>query len=85
MLYLSYFVLSLKNSNNYSMALKVCILIFSVTSSDQSHIDLVYNNTNYKYVKEIVSPDGWDWSYGPTNQSEITYVNVREASESLSN
>ncbi|KAJ7672265.1 amidase family protein [Mycena polygramma] len=36
----------------------------------------VYNNTNYKYVKEIVSPSGWDWSYGPANQSEITVVNV---------
>ncbi|KAJ7289356.1 amidase signature domain-containing protein [Mycena rebaudengoi] len=36
----------------------------------------VYNNTNYKYVKEIVSPNGWDWSFGPANQSEITIVNV---------
>ncbi|KAJ7470783.1 amidase signature domain-containing protein [Mycena latifolia] len=36
----------------------------------------VYNNTNYKFVKEIVSPSGWDWSYGPANQSEITVVNV---------
>ncbi|KAF7330196.1 Amidase family protein [Mycena venus] len=36
----------------------------------------VYNNTNYKYVKEIVSPSGWNWAYGPANQSEITVVNV---------
>ncbi|KAF7317149.1 Amidase family protein [Mycena chlorophos] len=36
----------------------------------------VYNNTNYKYVDEIVSPDGWNWAYGPTNQSEVTVVNV---------
>ncbi|KAJ6577543.1 Glutamyl-tRNA amidotransferase subunit A (Glu-ADT subunit A) [Mycena capillaripes] len=36
----------------------------------------VYNNTNYKYVKEIVSPNGWDWSFGPANQSESTVVNV---------
>ncbi|KAJ7056734.1 amidase [Mycena amicta] len=36
----------------------------------------VYNNTNYKYVEEIVSPDGWNWAYGPVNQSEITVVNV---------
>ncbi|KAJ7173969.1 amidase family protein [Mycena crocata] len=36
----------------------------------------VYNNTNYKHVKEIVSPSGWDWSYGPANQSEITVVKV---------
>ncbi|KAK7032752.1 amidase family protein [Favolaschia claudopus] len=36
----------------------------------------VYNNTNYKFVKEIVSPSGWDWSFGPANQSELTVVNV---------
>ncbi|KAJ7895099.1 amidase signature domain-containing protein [Mycena leptocephala] len=36
----------------------------------------VYNNTNYKHVKEIVSPTGWNWAYGPANQSEITVVNV---------
>ncbi|KAF7312020.1 Amidase family protein [Mycena indigotica] len=36
----------------------------------------VYNNTNYKFVKEIVSPDGWNWAYGPVNQSELTVVNV---------
>ncbi|CAK5269247.1 unnamed protein product [Mycena citricolor] len=36
----------------------------------------VYNNTNYKYVDEIVSPAGWNWAFGPANQSEITVVNV---------
>ncbi|KAJ6468310.1 amidase signature domain-containing protein [Mycena sanguinolenta] len=42
----------------------------------QQHGVEVYNNTNYKYVDEIVSPSGWDWSYGPANQSESTVVNV---------
>ncbi|KAJ7220276.1 amidase signature domain-containing protein [Mycena pura] len=36
----------------------------------------VYNNTNYKFVKEIVSPHGWDWTFSPANQSEVTVVNV---------
>jgi len=50
--------------------------LLSAVEALRKHGLEVYNNTNYKYVKEIVSPDGWDWSYGPVNQSEITYVNV---------
>ncbi|KAF7327384.1 Amidase family protein [Mycena kentingensis (nom. inval.)] len=37
----------------------------------------VYNNTNYKFVDEIVSPNGWDWSFGASpNQTELTVVQV---------
>ncbi|KIY51573.1 amidase family protein [Fistulina hepatica ATCC 64428] len=52
----------------------------------------IYNNTEYKYADIMVSPDGWDWTYGPSaNMSEYTivtvdfYNNIRDYLSELSN
>ncbi|KAM0745940.1 Glutamyl-tRNA amidotransferase subunit A (Glu-ADT subunit A) [Meredithblackwellia eburnea MCA 4105] len=41
----------------------------------EAHGATVYNHTDYKYP-DTVSPDGWNWDYGPANESEYTYVKV---------
>ncbi|KAJ7650854.1 amidase signature domain-containing protein [Roridomyces roridus] len=56
-------------------SLQIPALLEAVEILKQNGVQ-VYNNTNYKYVEEIVSPDGWNWAFGPANQSEITVVNV---------
>ncbi|KAK4703866.1 amidase, partial [Phenoliferia sp. Uapishka_3] len=41
----------------------------------EAHGATVYNHTDYKYPT-TVSPTGWDWDYGPANESEYTVIKV---------